>query len=82
MWAGEFKTITVRRAAVLGPAAQAQRLDFAAAWYEGRREPVHLKSVEHVQTLKCKKEQRETARTEVKDAIASFKKLKTEQQTT
>ena len=73
VWSGEFKTITVSRTAVLGPAAQAQRLDFAAAWFEGQRMPAHLKSAEHAETLKCKKEKRDEERKEVVAAVEKFK---------
>ena len=82
VWTGEMKTVTVSRTAVLGPAAQAQRLDFAAAWFEGRRKPAHLKSAEHMETLKCKKEKRDLERKEVVDAVEKYKETKVERPAT
>eukprot|EP00966_Prymnesium_polylepis_P208645 4833971-Prymnesium_polylepis.1 len=56
---GEFKTIVVKRPAPLGPAAQAQRLDFAAAWFEGQRKPAKEISAAQKKTLTVKAEKRE-----------------------
>eukprot|EP00966_Prymnesium_polylepis_P337112 7391898-Prymnesium_polylepis.1 len=76
VWTGEFKTIEVTRRANLGPAAQAQRLDFAAAWFEGRRKPVVKKSRAVEQTEIAKKEIEAAKREVVKDELGQLARKK------